>query len=476
LAPDLEVDVSPVRRRRIMSGMSSPGTRLRHLGDPSRPPGFVTTAVRRWWLVAPAAALVLAALCLRAPFSAVGPVLDELGQELSLSTGALAIVTALPLICFGLVSPFVPAVTARLGVHLAIVVGTGLLAGGIVLRLAGTAGLFAGTIVLTGGIALINVLLPAAARAEYGRRGAVVVGMTTAAMAVSAATGAGLAQPLTAAGGSARVGLLLWALPVLVALAAVAVLARARRGVPVPEATAPASRTAILRDRVALAVLVALAAVAVLARARRGVPVPEATAPASRTAILRDRVALAVTLYFGLQSLTFYAMLTWLPAILESEAGLSPVTAGALLAAAAILGAPASLVVPSLAARRRSQAGWTLAVALPTAVAIVGLLVAPGAAPVAWALLYGLGTGASFPLAMTMVLLRTRDVAQTGRLSASAQSIGYLIAAAGPLAVGLLHEATGGWTASLALLLAVIVVQAGVGSRAGRNRLVSSSA
>ncbi|MCW2578783.1 MAG: cynX [Blastococcus sp.] len=419
-----------------MSGMSSPGTRLRHLGDPSRPPGFVTTAVRRWWLVAPAAALVLAALCLRAPFSAVGPVLDELGQELSLSTGALAIVTALPLICFGLVSPFVPAVTARLGVHLAIVVGTGLLAGGIVLRLAGTAGLFAGTIVLTGGIALINVLLPAAARAEYGRRGAVVVGMTTAAMAVSAATGAGLAQPLTAAGGSARVGLLLWALPVLVALAAVAVLARARRGV----------------------------------------PVPEATAPASRTAILRDRVALAVTLYFGLQSLTFYAMLTWLPAILESEAGLSPVTAGALLAAAAILGAPASLVVPSLAARRRSQAGWTLAVALPTAVAIVGLLVAPGAAPVAWALLYGLGTGASFPLAMTMVLLRTRDVAQTGRLSASAQSIGYLIAAAGPLAVGLLHEATGGWTASLALLLAVIVVQAGVGSRAGRNRLVSSSA
>ena len=396
----------------------------------------MTTAVRRWSLVAPAAALVLAAVCLRAPFSAVGPVLDELGDELSLSTGALAIVTALPLVCFGLVSPFVPAVTARLGVHLAIVVGTALLAAGIVLRLAGTAGLFAGTVVLTGGIALVNVLLPAAARAEYGRRSAVVVGMTTAAMAMSAAAGAGLAQPLTSAGGSARVGLLLWVLPVLAALAAVAVLARARRGV----------------------------------------PVPEATAPASRTAILRDRVALAVTLYFGLQALSFYAMLTWLPDILESEAGLSPVTAGALVAAAAILGAPASLVVPPLAARRSNQVGWTLAVAVPTAVAIVGLLVAPGAAPVAWALLYGLGTGASFPLAMTMVLLRTRDVAQTGRLSASAQSIGYLIAAAGPLAVGLLHEATGGWTVSLVLLLAVLVVQAGVGSRAGRDRLVGASA
>jgi CP family cyanate transporter-like MFS transporter len=400
----------------------------------------VTTTPRRsrtrWALLAPAAALVLAALCLRAPFSAVGPVLDELAGELSLSTGALAIVTALPLVCFGLVSPFVPAVTARLGVHLAIVVGTALLAAGIVLRLAGTAGLFAGTVVLTGGIALINVLLPAAARAEYGRHGAVVVGMTTAAMAGSAAIGAGLAHPLTSAGGSARVGLLLWGLPVLVALAAVAVLARARRGA----------------------------------------PVPEVTAPASRTAILRDRVALAVTLYFGLQSLSFYAMLTWLPDILESTAGLSPVTAGGLVAAAVILGAPASLVVPPLAARRRNQVGWTLAATAPTAVGIVGLLVAPGAAPVAWALLYGLGTGASFPLAMTMVLLRTRDVAQTGRLSASAQSIGYLIAAAGPLAVGLLYEATGDWTASLVLLLAALVVQAGVGTRAAQDRLVGRSA
>ena len=61
----------------------------------------------RW--PAPAAALVLAALCLRGPFSAVGPVLDELATELSVSTAALAVVTSLPLICFGLVSPFAPA-------------------------------------------------------------------------------------------------------------------------------------------------------------------------------------------------------------------------------------------------------------------------------------------------------------------------------------------------------------------------------
>jgi CP family cyanate transporter-like MFS transporter len=387
-------------------------------------------------LVAPALAFVLAALCLRAPFSAVGPVSDELGNELMLSTGALAVVTALPLVCFGLLSPVAPVIAARIGIHRAVLVGIAALAAGIALRLVGTVGLFAGTVLLTGGIAIVNVLLPAAARAEYGSRSAVVVGMTVASMAASASAGAGLAQPLTSLGGSARIGLLLWGVPVLVALVAVAVLARARRNV----------------------------------------PLPAAEAPVSRTGILRDRVALAVTLYLGLQSLSFYAMLTWLPDLLESEAGVSPVGAGGLVAAAAVLGAPASLVVPPLAARRPGQVGWVTACSVPTAVAIVGLLVAPAAAPVLWALLYGLGTGAAFPLAMTLVLQRTRDVAQTGRLSATAQSLGYLLAATGPLAVGLLHGATGGWRTSLLLLLVVLVLQTVIGFAAARPRLVAASA
>jgi CP family cyanate transporter-like MFS transporter len=355
-----------------------------------------TRTPRRWAIVAPAAALVLAALCLRAPFSAVGPVLDDLGDEESLSTGALALVTALPLVCFGLVSPFAPALASRVGVHRAVVLGMAALAVGITLRLGGAVGLFAGTVLLTGGIAIVNVLVPAAARSEYGSRSAVVVGMTTASMAASASAGAGLAQPFASLGGSARIGLLLWLAPVVAALVAVAVLAHARRGA----------------------------------------PLPQTTAPVSRTAILRDPVALAVTLFFGFQSLLFYSILTWLPAILEARAGISPVAAGALVALAAVLGAPASLVVPPLAVRRPGQVGWIIAVSLPPAVGIVGLLVAPDAAPVVWALLLGTGTGAAFPLAMTLVLQRTRDVAQTGRLSASAQSIGYLIAATGPLGVG----------------------------------------
>ena len=394
-------------------------------------------ARRRSLLVAlPALVIVLVALCLRGPFAAVGPLLGELSDELSVPLTALAVLASLPLVVFGLLSPAAPVLAARIGLHRAVLAGVLLLAVGVAVRLAGVVGLFVGTVLLSAGIAVANVLLPAVARAEYGERAAGVVGLVTASMAVSAALGAGLAQPLTdAAGGSAVRGLALWLLPILVAAVAVGLLARARRG------------------------------------STAGAPPPAA----DRTGILRDPVAIAVTVFFGLQSLSFYAMLTWLPDILEDDAGVSAVTAGGLTALAAVLGGPASLVVPSVAARFRSQAVPVLVVAAPVLVALAGLLLAPTAAPLLWALLYGIGTGSAFPLSMTLVLLRTRDVAQTGRLSAAAQSAGYLVAATGPLVVGALAEVTGGWRAGLLALVGVQVAQAVVGVAAGRPRLVSAS-
>lgn len=398
--------------------------------------GTGRTAARWWWAVAPAAVLVLVALCLRAPFAAVGPLLGQLGDELGLSTGALAVVTALPLVCFGLVSPFAPALAARVGVHGAVLVGVVLIAAGVLLRVAGAPGLFAGTVLLSGGIAVGNVLLPAVARAEYGARAAVVLGLITAAMSGSAAVGAGLARPMSAAAGSATAGLLLWG----------------------------------------ALVLAAVLAMGVLARARRGVPRPDAAPTGARTAILRDRVALAVTLYFGFQSLSFYAMLTWLADVLEAESGVSSVAAGGLLAVATGLAVPLALVVPGLAGRRPGQQGWVLLGALPAMAAIIGLLVAPEAAPLLWATLYGIGSGVAFPLSMMLIVARSRDVAQTGRLSATAQSVGYLLAATGPLGVGLLHDVTGAWGPGLGLMLAAVVLQLVAGLAAARPRQLGPDA
>lgn len=381
----------------------------------------------------PAAVLVGLALCLRGPFSGVGPLVDGLAVEYDVGRAAVAVLTALPLLCFAAVSPAAPVLAARLGLHRAILLGGVGVIAGVALRAAGAPGLFAGTALLSAGIAVVNVLLPAVVRADHAGRPA-VIGATTASIALSASLGAGLAQPLVAATGSARGSLLSWLVPLCLAVIAFALFSPARR-------TGGAPRRSV----------------------------------AGTGFILADRVAMAVTLYFGLQALSFYAMLAWLPTILVDTAQLEPAVAGALLAVAAALGAPAALVVPRAASRARDQSHWALAVTLINAAALLGLLLAPAEAPALWAMLYGLGTGAAFPLAMTLIVLRTRDAAQTGRLSASAQSFGYLLAATGPLGVGLLYAASDDWTVPLSALALVLVAQAAAGLAAGQARPVSTT-
>jgi CP family cyanate transporter-like MFS transporter len=379
----------------------------------------------------PAAVLVALALCLRGPFAAVGPLVEDLAAEYGVGLPSLAVLTALPLLCFASASPVAPALAARLGLRRAVLAGAVAVAMGIGVRAASGPGLFAGTVVLACGIAVVNVLLPAVVRADHGPRASAVLGATTASIALSASLGAGLAQPFAALTGSATGSLLVWLAPVAVAVAAFAVFGLSGTGGARPR---PATGTRF---------------------------------------ILRDRVALAVTVYFGLQAMSFYTMLAWLPTILLDTAGVELATGGALLALAAALGAPAALVVPRGAARARDQSRWIWAVTIPNALALVGLIVAADAAPAMWALLYGLGTGAAFPLAMTLMVLRTTDAAQTGRLSASAQSVGYLLAAAGPLGVGLLHDAVDGWRIPMVVLIGLLVAQIAAGLAAARGRFVA---
>jgi CP family cyanate transporter-like MFS transporter len=56
-----------------------------------------------------------------------------------------------------------------------------------------------------------------------------------------------------------------------------------------------------------------------------------------------------------------------------------------------------------------------------------------------------------------------------------AQCLGYILAAAGPFAVGALHDLTGGWTVPLVVLLVLLVPQAVVGALAGRDKSVATA-
>jgi CP family cyanate transporter-like MFS transporter len=68
--------------------------------------------------------------------------------------------------------------------------------------------------------------------------------------------------------------------------------------------------------------------------------------------------------------------------------------------------------------------------------------------------------------------MRGRDGATVIRLSAFAQSVGYLLSVPGPILVGVLYQHSGGWHGPLAFVLCLMVSQIAAGYFAGRNRQI----
>lgn len=180
----------------------------------------------------------------------------------------------------------------------------------------------------------------------------------------------------------------------------------------------------------------------------------------------RSPAAWALALMFGCTSLNTYTMFAWLPSIVGG-AGLDAAAAGFQLSLFAALGLPLSLGVPVLAGRLRNPFPIVAFGVATFAAGYLGLALAPGTATWLWSTLAGLGP-ATFPLALILVNLRTRSHQASGAVSGFAQGIGYVVACSGPLLAGLLHDATGAWTASFAFLgltLAVLGVAGWVISR-----------
>jgi CP family cyanate transporter-like MFS transporter len=164
----------------------------------------------------------------------------------------------------------------------------------------------------------------------------------------------------------------------------------------------------------------------------------------------------------------------WLPQIYQ-DAGVSAGESGLLLAVTMVISVPVSFVLPSLAATRGDQRLFVVVLASCGLAGYAGLALAPAAAPWLWAALAGL-SNCCFPLALTMIGLRARSAAGVARLSAFAQSLGYLIAVPGPVLVGGLYQGTGSWYAPIGLLAALLVPQMAAGLVAGRARHVEDEA
>lgn len=356
-------------------------------------------------------AVVLVSVNLRPGASSPGPVLAEVREGLGMSAGVAGAMTGLPGLCFGLVGALAVGLARKVGMTAGIAIGLTAAAAGLLLRVTtGSVPLFLlFTVLALAGMAIGNVLVPAWIKVH----GHAVVLMTVygTGLVVGGTIGALATAPVTEASGSWRTGLGMWGLLLLLALPLWAWLW-------LREHLSPAEHDV------------------------RGV------APDGR--MIHSPTAIALTVLFGVQSMHAYVQFGWLPQIYR-DAGISASSAGALQALLSSVGIVGALAMPTVIARNSGLRGLMVSFGVMLAGGYVGLLVAPATVPWLWALMLGL-SGLAFPTAIALITARTRHPSITAQLSGFVQPIGYALAAIGPFVVGLIHEATGGWSLVIALL------------------------
>jgi CP family cyanate transporter-like MFS transporter len=172
----------------------------------------------------------------------------------------------------------------------------------------------------------------------------------------------------------------------------------------------------------------------------------------------RSPTAVSVMVIFSVSGATAYTWFAMLPVILVDISGLSAAQAALSLGLFAVIGIPLSLAIPPLGARRGWAPKLVTAAVVFGVLGIGGLLVIPTVLPFLWVTLLGLAPLA-FHLSMTLIGQRTRHHIVALDLSGFVNTMGYTIAALGPLLVGLLFQATGTWTVGLIILGSTVLIQ-----------------
>lgn len=375
--------------------------------------------------------IMLVALNLRSAVTVVGPLAERMHQE-GLNRESIGALTSIPLVLFGFAGLWAGWIGGRIGFARTLGYGLLILSLGCFLRSVPDEGAgiwrFVGTILIGTGIALGNVLLPSVVKSRYPAHIGPLTSLYSTALNLGAAFGIALAVPLAdRLSGGWQASLASWG---VVAFVSFLLWAPQMRHTP---AVRPRSSP--------------LASVSVLARQKR---------------------AWQITIHMGLQSMTFYSSVAWLPTVLQSR-GLDETDAAQWVAAMQVLGCVASFIVPTLAGRQKAQSGWVVGCALTSAVSLIGILWLPALWVGVAVLTLGLGLNASFGLSLLLIAVRSHDTDTSASLSSMAQAGGYLLAAPGPMLIGWVQTVTDSWIFSFGAIAILAILTAGFGYLAGRG-------
>ncbi|MFJ9089269.1 CynX/NimT family MFS transporter [Streptomyces sp. NPDC102384] len=413
---------------------------------PETPMQAEKPAPRAWVVRLVVVGIVLAAVNLRPAITSLGALLEEVRDGLGMSGSVAGLLTSVPPLCFAIFGVMAPRLARRFGPSAVVCAGMFAIAAGLVVRpfTGGTAGFLVASALGLMGIAVSNVLMPVIVKRWFPDKVGTMTGLYSMALALGTSTAAAATVPVTSAlGGNWKAGLAVWAVLAVAAALAWLPLVGKKDTATLAAAASPAAESA-------------------------------AASEGSGLRIARSRTAWALAVFFGLQATAAYITMGWMAQIFR-DSGVSASTAGVLLAVTMAMGIPLGFVIPRMAARLPSQGPMVIALGLCGLAGYAGLYFAPASGAWVWAVLLGI-SNCAFPLALTMVGMRARTGAGVAKLSAFAQSTGYLISIPGPLLVGVLNQHSGGWGVPIAFMAALMVPQIVVGVFAGRNRTVEDEA
>ncbi|WP_281512830.1 CynX/NimT family MFS transporter [Mammaliicoccus vitulinus] len=368
--------------------------------------------------------MIFVAATLRAPLTSVGPVIELIKSDLEISNTLAGLLTTIPLIIFGFVSPFVSKIVTKLTMSSTILYALLILLVGLLLRVSGDIGLFiVGTILLGIAIAFGNVCLPSYVKWRFPLQIGLFTGVYSATMNFTAGLGGGLSYPLSEITPLGfRLSLSFWV--VLTILAIVFWWPQVKSG-----------KQQELQATKAM----------------------QAKTQGPKVRMATSKLAWVVALTMAMQSMVFYTVIAWMPTILVDK-GMSPTAAGFLLMLNQFSQVPMTFIFPIIASKMQNQKllvtivsmlfvlGFSLLFSQSYIVLVIGIIIA------------GFGMGAGFSLCMTFFSIRARTNAGSMSLSGFGQSIGYFIAAIGPFLIGFLHDLLGGWDVGIISLIVISVL------------------
>lgn len=379
-------------------------------------------------------AIIIVAFNLRPGITSVGPLIGMIRDDVGLANWSAGLLTSLPLVAFAIMSPIAPKLGNKYTNERAMLIGLVILILGIGTRsISNAILLFSGTLLVGFGIAILNVLLPGFIKSSFPTKVGVITGIYTTSMSLMAAGGSGLSVPLaTGLGLGWKLALAVWVIPATLGLSIWVYLAK---------------------------------------KQPKGKKI-EVKSFQSNNRMWKDKLAWQVALYMGLQSFLFYVTISWLPEILHHQ-GISMATAGWMLSFTQFIGLPASFAIPVLAEKFTSQ---RILVGILSTLSIIGYggLLVSNSFPILIisCICIGFFLAGTFALALTFLGIRAKTPKDAAELSGMAQSLGYILAAFGPILIGFLFDITGSWTVSIITIIVDAMLVFMFGMFAGRNRYV----